>query len=405
MEQKNLINLYSFAKNGKVKHYQAWYVEAAGMNIITTAAGYLGGKMTEKQTLCKRGLQGRSLNEQTVLMLDAKVSKKKDEGYKTAKEYDDRFFDGNGIGLTGNDILFMQMVQADDSVPKYETNRDWLPLPMLAQPFKEKKHKPPYFIQPKLDGVRCIASLVDGKVVLMSRGGQYYVMPHIERELTKIFDKYPDLVLDGELYTHGMPLERISGIARTALNKSGTQKDMFDSEKSLVDYHVYDIVSSDPQKIRLQNMLEVFQTFTGMRYIHMVETDIANDMVEAMEYHDRYVDAGYEGLIMREIETPYLVGARGDEMVKVKRFFEDDYTIVGCKVDEKRTVEDSFVFQLQDNDGNRFYSRPKGTAAQKNKFFAEIDLLIGKKATLRYLDKTVNGLPGKAHVKLIRNYE
>ena len=58
----------------------------------------------------------------------------------------------------------------------------------------------------------------DGELHTASRGGSDYdiAATHILQDtyIKDLFEKYPDLVLDGELYRHGWNLQKISGLGR-----------------------------------------------------------------------------------------------------------------------------------------------------------------------------------------------
>ena len=71
--------------------------------------------------------------------------------------------------------------------------------PMLAYKVgkKEIDWSEKTFIQPKLDGVRCLFT----KNGAYSRTGKKFMnVAHIEEDLEDFFKKYPYKVLDGELY-------------------------------------------------------------------------------------------------------------------------------------------------------------------------------------------------------------
>ena len=80
--------------------------------------------------------------------------------------------------------------------------------PMLAYPVSGKPidYSKPTFIQPKLDGVRCIIQAeMDGTVIAYSRTGKEWKnIYHILKELKPFFYKFPNIILDGELYNHDL---------------------------------------------------------------------------------------------------------------------------------------------------------------------------------------------------------
>ena len=78
--------------------------------------------------------------------------------------------------------------------------------PMLAYPVSDKPidYSKPTFIQPKLDGVRCVIQYdKEHGVKAYSRTGKPWLnIDHIRMELWDFFQKYPNVILDGELYNH-----------------------------------------------------------------------------------------------------------------------------------------------------------------------------------------------------------
>ena len=69
--------------------------------------------------------------------------------------------------------------------------------PMLAHKYNEDKADYPAFIQPKLDGVRC---LFTAKGAFSRANNKFMNVDHIEKALKPFFAKNHTAVLDGELY-------------------------------------------------------------------------------------------------------------------------------------------------------------------------------------------------------------
>ena len=70
---------------------------------------------------------------------------------------------------------------------------------MLAHAVGKKEFDKDSFIQPKLDGVRCYINYHGA----FSRNHKRFMnAQHILDELRPLFNKYPHVVLDGELYNH-----------------------------------------------------------------------------------------------------------------------------------------------------------------------------------------------------------
>jgi len=80
--------------------------------------------------------------------------------------------------------------------------------PMLAYAVSDKPidYTKPVFMQPKLDGVRCLIQCNPRKmVVAYSRTGKEWKnIDHILNSLIPFFAEHPDVILDGELYNHAL---------------------------------------------------------------------------------------------------------------------------------------------------------------------------------------------------------
>lgn len=87
--------------------------------------------------------------------------------------------------------------------------------PMLAHKYDDSRvdWSKPVYIQPKLDGVRCLFT----KHGAYSRTGKQFMnLRHIEKDLKPLFDHQPNIILDGELYNHKLKhdFEKIISLVR-----------------------------------------------------------------------------------------------------------------------------------------------------------------------------------------------
>lgn len=405
--------LYAIDKKGKIRVFQVDIVLAGPSQpntaYIKSATGLLGGELAVKTTTVAQGKQGRSVNEQAQFQADALYLEKVDEGYKSLHQLEQRYCEIRGFSYPNPNHSPELKVKAiyDNLNITYNTNSMWLPLPMLAEKWKDKKKsvKYPVLVQPKLNGVRCIAVWENGEVVLLSRGGKKYIMPHISKALMKHFAGNPNTQFDGELYKHGTPLQYIAGIAKLE------DEAQFD-RKLAIQYHVYDLAMPTVKQAGRMFALSAYDL--GKDYIHYVDTYTANSEQEVKEFHDKFVDQGYEGAIVRDPDATYQFGFRDQCLLKVKEFIDEEFEITGCEIDPHKGIE-SFVFVLKNNINDlTFKARPTGTLEEKEIWRVGNRNFIGKKATIRYQERTQDGLPHQAHVRhkdtpmlieAIRDYE
>lgn len=439
-----MTRLYCVDKVGKIRVFESEVSLAGnatpGTAYLNTYTGILGGNLTKRQKTINSGKQKRSVNAQAQFEEDSLVKEKLDEGYKSLASLEARYKQQFGVYPSPSGTLAYHIVWLFRKLNiRYNTNSYWLPLPMLAAKWKDEayKIKYPVLVQPKLNGVRCIALLdkADNVVKLLSRGGQIFVVPQITSRLLFIFNKHPDVILDGEIYIHGMPLQDIVGRVKvedvTQLNR-----------KDCLEYHIYDLAVENTKQAQRLDFLESITAFNNFGAIKEIQTilsinrDGAFDTYDTIKYvefvvcanadavkkeHDLYVSQGYEGAIIRDPEATYQFGFRDKALIKMKEFLDEEFEIAGCEVDTNKGIE-SFVFILENNQrGNKvpgmmqtFKARPTGTLEQKEVWYKDIAKYVGKKATIRFQERTIDGLPHQAHVRhkdtpvlleAIRDYE
>lgn len=407
-------NFYSLDRKGKIRLYNVRADRSGEVALLVSSSGLLDGIQTEHSKWVNKGKNIGKSNETTPFgqareEARSKCRERLDEGYKTFARLIQKVneLEIGYISLGAKETLDAVRKLFTRLNIKYNTNKNWDELPMLAQPLKKVKNLQwPYIEQPKLNGVRCKAKLKDGKVVLMSRGGKYYYHEHIELELRAIFEKHPDIILDGELYKHRVPLQEI-----TACVKTENRDAFFDD--SWLEYHVYDLwlpIALELEQTDRERLLTDIVLNSAMVHkntsLHFVESMMVYNMEEAMIYHNEWVEDGYEGAILRSPDAVYEPGFRTNSLIKIKEFEEEEFEIIGCKVDEGKGIGKSFVWELR-NDINteHFYARPRGTEAMKEHWFNHQLASRGKMVTVRFQERTKDGIPHQGHVTTIRDYE
>ena len=121
--------------------------------------------------------------------------------------------------------------------------------PMLAYPVSAKPidYSKPTFIQPKLDGVRCVIQYGDGvspgAIAYSRTGKEWKNIEHILAQLKPFFAKYPNVILDGELYNHDLRdnFEKIISLVRKT---KPTDEDRLEASKK-TQFHCYDIIDEE----------------------------------------------------------------------------------------------------------------------------------------------------------------
>lgn len=274
---------------------------------------------------------------------------------------------------------------------KYSENpddaQDTVYLPMLAQKFEKKKHKVKYpvDVQPKLDGVRCMAFWDGDDIILMSRSGKEYPVEHIKEALKKMaFRKHKSLVLDGELYIHGVSLQNINSLVKKP--KDGTEN---------VCYHIYDVVNIDEEETWEQRKWNIHKVFAN-KYcppkIVRVWTREAKTEHQVYEYQVWWVEGGYEGAIVRTAEYTYNWGHRSPGLLKVKSFLDDEFKIIGFR-DGIGKFKGVCIWICEVPSGKTFEVTQKGTMDERKQLFKEAEQHIGSMLKVQYQTLTDGGIP------------
>ena len=255
----------------------------------------------------------------------------------------------------------------------WENQREIQILPMLANKW-EDRHKyitEPFFVQPKIDGVRLLVSNKGG----ISRTGK--IVAGTENWGKHLKDgEY----LDGECYHPEKTFEEITSLFKT--------------NPAALEFHVFDYFDTSRPDL----------PFTERLNHVTVDTRVLQSKNDLRNVHDEYINAGYEGTMIREGSSVYEIGQRSNYLLKFKDFKTDEYEVVGVK-DCSGKDAGTPRWECITASGERFMVRPEGTLEHRRELFLNKDKYIGKMLTVKYQNLTDLGVPRFPVGIAFRDYE
>ena len=281
--------------------------------------------------------------------------------------------------------------------------------PMLAYKVDKKPvdWSEKVYMQPKLDGVRCVIKLGDNnEVQAFSRTGKPWLnIAHITNSLHYFFTQNPDIILDGELYNHDLR-DDFNKIISLVRKTKPTPSDRDEASK-LVQFHCYDYIetvlnmpySYRKDQLRLTRWPEMYSYCVKHVYTTRITQDQANIQ------HQANLDEGYEGSILR-LDKPYEC-KRSYNLQKFKDFHDTEAFIVGYEAGKGKRTGTLGKFIMLDDEGIEFGCPPGKGYNYKDlaNILDNIGDYIGKRATFTYFERTPAGSYRHPMFKTLRNYE
>lgn len=365
--------LYGISSNGKLKEWKISLETNNKESKIIICYGFVDMKKTTSIKTISLGKNIGKINstthyEQALNEATSKFTKKKNSGY--IEEYEKL-----NIKLDVPSKIF----------------------PMLAHDFNKrgKDIEFPAYVQPKLDGVRCIYNGFTKEFT--SRTAKLYPynnFNHIRNELGT-----GNFILDGELYSHEIPFEDLVGLVR----KTNTNPN--DPSLKKVTFIVYDIIILDtPYLDRLKTLESIINPF--WLYTKLITTEFIQSKKELYHFHKIYTDKGYEGIIIRNINGLYVPNYRSKDLQKFKKFKDEEFKIVdfteGTSSESGAII---FIVESKNKTKTRFSVRPAFTFENRKKMFSKGKSFIGKFLTVKFFELTNNGIPRFPVGVSIRDYE
>ena len=282
--------------------------------------------------------------------------------------------------------------------------------PMLAYPVSDKpiNYDDKIFMQPKLDGVRCLIQVdldrVPAIIAYSRTGKEWKNIDHILIDLAQNFyvpklKKRKNIILDGELYNHEYKdnFEKIISMVRKT---KPTDADRIESQNN-VQFHCYDIIDEtktfeERNEFIKQNLKESY----CVKHVHTMQVSSHDN---ALTFHESYKAGGYEGSILRTNDV--YACKRSHNLRKFKDFHDAEAVITDWVEGKGKRVGTIGKFMAVDADGNEFGMPVMDKFEYLQNNFKEMQSWVGKTATFTYFERTKAGSYRHPLFKCIRDYE
>lgn len=379
---------------------EEWNDEKKGY-IIQRSYGQVQGKNTlSPEIIVDRTKQKRNWREQYTLQFNSEVKKFLDKGYIEVDKHPNEY----------------EVSELEELFGDVKTNQYGVIKPQLAKQSEKvtntKIFNNEWMVSRKLDGVKALFYYKNGEILTASRGGEDYnvATTHIRtyKPLVDFFKKHPNVILDGELFVRGKSLQQISGAARM-------EKNAYDCE--WLQYWVYDCYHIDkPEMIAIDRhlfLLETLRTENDIFVYNSTDMDDLTDPVRLLhqdfrktwdtfiELHDKYVNEGFEGAVIKDPNKPYKPGSRGNQLIKIKKYKSEDFKVIDYELGLRGSEDMTFICELED--GRTFKAMPVGNREVKEEYVENFDSKYrGHKAECTFFNYSDDGVPTQPRMRVFR---
>lgn len=355
---------------------------------LWTETGQINGKITrsiptyplEKN---KDKKNYRNCFQQAISVADSKFKKKCEEGFTQRNERNERDDERNERDERDKETKV-------DNETKDSCDSTFNPptvFPMLAKMYSSKQLQLPVYVQPKLDGLRCVAFLdLNGQVVLQSRTKKIFPNnisnDRIRNELYSILENLNRLgnrvYLDGELYNHTTKLQTLNHYARGSDSTktdtdTKTEDTDTDTDDNILQYHIYDIMTEEIMSFSERaKILEIVRSLKPhSKIVQVVFTHLIQTRTDFENSYQHFINYGYEGMMIREPKGVYQFGKRSGYLLKRKEVFTDEFPIVHFTSGTNGKDLNALIWICSTSNGIQFKVTPNLTYDERYALFKE----------------------------------
>ena len=272
----------------------------------------------------------------------------------------------------------------------------------LANPYNVKRvnfESGDWYGSRKLDGVRCICRKENNTVTFFSRSGkEFLTLANLEKEILTIPGNF---ILDGEVcMVDENGAEDFQGVMKQIRKK--------DHQIKNPKFFVFDYLTLEEFDNKIGTTPLALRLGNGF---HNLPNDVNYDMVEFLkqeqltteeqftEMAKEAEEAGFEGIMVRK-NVGY-EGKRSHNLLKVKKFHDAEYTVLGTSnafirwTENGKQVERECLSNITiEHKGCKVNVGSGFSKEQREMYFKSPQDIIGKTVTIQYFEETENQTGG-----------
>ena len=261
---------------------------------------------------------------------------------------------------------------------------------MLAKPFQEQhvsRWPKKVYAQPKFRGQRGWFDVNRRCPELISSFGIPF---QFQEHLISALMELPQVFYDGELYNHSMGQEQITSICNRTVQRH--------PKSDQIEYHIFDLkIANTPQSYRLQALMGLASMIPSDSPIKICPTELIL-LTDWQQYATKWLDQGYEGLILRHPDGRYVSMSR-KWMLKFKPTEKDEYLIIDI-IEAKAVMGvhtglvGSFLVRSADSSVSFYVGAGKLAHSRRKEIMLNKQKYLGKLLIVKHEPITTNtGIP------------
>jgi len=274
----------------------------------------------------------------------------------------------------------------------------------LANSYDKQKDKVDFtkqvwYASHKLDGVRCLA-VVDpnGKCNFFSRTGKTFdTLDVLRKEIEDL--GLTNVVFDGEVcIVDNEGVEDFQGIMKEIKRKDHTIQN---PKYKVFDYLTLEEFDTQSSKRNLSDRLTIFNMINNtfikskLKCVDLLEQWKVESEEHFQELAELATNNNWEGLMLRK-DCGYK-GKRSNDLLKVKKFFDDEYVVKSIETATHRIIVDGLEVEEEmlasviiEHKGCDVGVGSGFDQEERRKYFNNPELIIDKTITVQYFEETLN---------------